>query len=614
MDPIEGPGEEKLNLENLYLKLQDLELLEEQIMVGVDTVFGRAFFNGLEVYTDGSNGQKIRHKSFSDSPFFEEVRDKAIFFKNAVQKINQFRDILRMHINICSRPFLRPLHILELPDEILVQICEYVQGREEYFVKHLPEINIGVDEVKNMRLTCRRFCNASSHLLISCMNLEFDSDSLSYLKDISSHPTISKGVRVIRLNLLYYDYVLEEDIDTFGDYHARRLLETTECIQDMANYGTDLFTGTPKDVVKSSILKGFSIGNAWLYLGGETTNIVSEEDLGYQKLLLKAYRKYRKLYARQKHLQLTGNYPRAISAAMSKMSNATRLDIFNSDFVTRPKRHQRPDFITMVNNEESLINSTLFPITWEKGRRFGLGEPPLELLIQLPIAIKKAGIFLTSLDIRVPPNDFFFLASDEESLESIKMSTQRLRKFSYDPRVPHFSDLWAVEEQSEVNALGKYLSAHLSSPVLMDIQLTCDFLRADNFSPWFSLGSVLTQYQWPKLESLSLTGLAFQFSELEQFISQFDLPIVLWLRRVHLLSGTWARALDLLRGKVRAYPILEELSGGEFDDMSDQERKRILGKNDNSWDMNKAELYILSSFSTPNPFRSDEIESPSQEY
>lgn len=577
------PSEEEFSLDILYQKLRDLELLEEQVL-------------------------KIRHKSFSDTPFFEDVRDKVIFFKNAIQNINQFRDILRNHINICSRPYLRQLHIFDLPDEILMHICEYVQGREEYYIRYLPEINVGVQEVKNMRLTCRRFCNVSSHLLISCVNLELDTTSLFYLKEISRHPTISLGVEVIRINLLYYDSVLEEDIDNFGDYHAQRLLETTEFIEDMANNDTEFFLNTPKDIVESSIQKARSIGNAWLDFVAEFSNEISNEDLGYRKLLLRAYRKYKRLYARQERLYANDTFPRTIAAAMSRMPNAKRIDIFNSDFTARPKRCRRPDFMTMMSSDESLINSTLYPITWEKGRRFQLGDPPFALLFQIPKAIKEAGIFLTALDIKVPPDDFYKLSSDEGNLQNIIHSTQGLKSFSFDPKVPYCSDLWAADHAHEVEAFGKFLSAHLSSPTLRDIQLSCDFLRADESRPWFSLGFVLTQNSWPKLESISLTGLAFHFSDIEKFISQFDHPIIIWFKRVHLMSGTWESVLDVLHGKVGAYPTLEDLSGAEFDNFSESEKALIMGKQDNSWDMNQAELHLLATFNIPNPFRRRDTE------
>lgn len=605
MESLEEPSEEEFTLESLYQKLKELELLEEQVLTSVDYMFGRTFFNGLEVYSDGLNGQKIRHKSILDPEFFEEVRDRVVFFKNAVHNINQFRDILRDHINIYSRPHLRPLHLFDLPDEILIHICEYVQGREEHYLRFIPEINISVQEVKNMRLTCRRFCNASSHLLISCIYLDFDEASLHYLKEVSSHPVISKGVQYVRINLLYYDSVLEEDIDTFGDYHARRLLETTECIEDISNHHADFFSGTPKEVVDAAIRKGWNIGKAWLDAVGDFSDEeISDEDMGYRRSLLRAYRKYRRLYSKQEGLLLNRRFSRAVATAMSKMHNATRLDIFNSEYALRPKRRRRPDFITMVNDEESLISSTLFPITWEKGRRFELGEPPFDLLFEFPQAIKEAGIFLTALDIRVPPSDFCLLSSSPEDLEDITAATQKLKSFSYDPRVPYCSSLWATDESDEVEALGEFLCAHLSSPYLRDIQLSCDFLRADKVSLWFSLGSVLTSHRWPELESISLTGLAFHLSELEDFITRLDHPIIIWLKRVHLMSGTWARALDVLRGKVGAYPTLEDLSGGEFDNMSELEKKEIMSKNDSSWDMNKAELYILSTFKSPNPFRS----------
>ncbi|KAI0996650.1 hypothetical protein K3495_g11533 [Podosphaera aphanis] len=591
-----------MSLEYLYQKLHDLQLMEEQLWNCI--IYSHSYFRDVEISADNEDGRTLQHKTAKQFLLFNKERGK--FIKNATQNIEKLREMLQQEINSCSRPYVRQLHLLDLPDEILIHICEYVQGRPEYFIRYIPEFNFGAQEVKNMRLTCRRLCTTSSHLLLSSIHVDMDAASLAHLEEISRHPLISRGVQVIRLNLLYYDSILGEDFEAFSDYHGHRLLETTECIEEMASHDADFFLGTPKDVVDTAIDEGWKIGRAWVDFA---ENDFSEEDLCYRKPLLTAYQKYRELYLEQENLLQSGTFHRAATDAMARMHKATRLDVFNTEFIGRPKRRRRPDFITMVSNEDSLVESTLFPITWEKGRRFDLGEPPQNLIFNLLNAILENGIYLSALDIKVPPSDFSALASDKKNLEVIKTTTERLKFFSYDPRVPYCSGLWAADDSSDVDALEIFISAHLHSRLLDEIQLSCDFLRVGPFSPWFSIGRVLTRRSWPKLERITLTGLAFNLSEIKQFVKQLHRPIIIFFMRIHLLSGTWAEVLDTLRGNVEYNPTLEDLSGAELNDMSEQEVKDILGKDGKSQirDMNKAERYVLNIFNASNPFRIDDV-------
>jgi hypothetical protein len=74
---------------------------------------------------------------------------------------------------------------------------------------------------------------------------------------------------------------------------------------------------------------------------------------------------------------------------------------------------------------------------------------------------------------------------------------------------------------------------------------------------------------------------------------------------IHLLSGKWTEALDLMRRKKANYWSLEEPSGAECDTMLDEEKEAIFGKNRKAyWEKSKAERYILE-WTDKNPLRSD---------
>lgn len=115
------------------------------------------------------------------------------------------RSELRQTINILSRRSVRPLRILNLPDEVLVNIFENL--REPITLSRISYLDNnnslnGIEEIKNVRLSCQRLCNTSSHLLIPFLCL--DCGSLPRFKNISRYPVISKGVQMVRGDSTYY--------------------------------------------------------------------------------------------------------------------------------------------------------------------------------------------------------------------------------------------------------------------------------------------------------------------------------------------------------------------------------------------------------------------------
>lgn len=132
---------------------------------------------------------------------FESVDD----LDRELEKINAsktaiwgIQSSLRFRINELSRPYLRKLSILDLPDEILLEIFEHVEnfdldgGPLPYSYN-----DRGRKDIKNTRLVCQRFCDVSSQLLVRVVRVYFNEASLARLDEISRHPTIAKGVRAV---------------------------------------------------------------------------------------------------------------------------------------------------------------------------------------------------------------------------------------------------------------------------------------------------------------------------------------------------------------------------------------------------------------------------------
>ena len=177
--------------------------------------------------------------------------------------LEDLRDFLRISINKRVRPTLRPLSILNLPDELLIRIFWYVKGglddNELYFFDHV----VGhVGRVKALRQVCRRFHDTSSHLLLHYVTVDMTGPSIAHLEEISRHPVISKGIRAIQVILCFYDSALAGDIRAFAAYQASRLRSSISSWQFAIDHPLDL-TGTPVVPFAAAIARALPIAESW---------------------------------------------------------------------------------------------------------------------------------------------------------------------------------------------------------------------------------------------------------------------------------------------------------------------------------------------------------------
>jgi hypothetical protein len=106
--------------------------------------------------------------------------------------------------NQSSRLDLGSPYILHLPNEIFLDILKNVETSDATADSstrkgHTAERN--VEDIRNARLVCRKFCDLASRFLVRVMHVRPDRKSLDWLDRISRHPTISQGVRTIWVDL-----------------------------------------------------------------------------------------------------------------------------------------------------------------------------------------------------------------------------------------------------------------------------------------------------------------------------------------------------------------------------------------------------------------------------
>ncbi|KAE9362683.1 hypothetical protein N431DRAFT_358420, partial [Stipitochalara longipes BDJ] len=251
--------------------------------------------------------------------------------------------------------------ILDMPDEILIKIFEHVKGwqpDEQWFSERASS----VDEIKNLRLTCRRFCNTTSHLLMHFVIVELNPSSLYHLEEVSRHPTISKGILCVRVVLSYYDSYLADNIDVFASHHAHKLSEATEFAERTTHSQADLYN-VPEEIIIAGVKKAWKIIGEWrnFHAIDNMVNEDSHDEPGstYRKVLRRGYEEYRKHYVEQERLRKEGAFIKAVAEAFARMPAARRLELWDAGWEIGARRRYVRTWLAQMSDDESLRKNML---------------------------------------------------------------------------------------------------------------------------------------------------------------------------------------------------------------------------------------------------------------
>lgn len=525
--------------------------------------------------------------------WFLEARNKGLFDSRTALKeelgrlgsskkdLENVQTKLRGLINDVSRPKLRSWHILELPEEILCKVFESLDHKWLGF----PSLShIVSQDIRNCRLVCQRFCRTSSRFFLHSVSVDLRLSSVSRYEEISRHPTISKGIRVIRVVLHYYDPILSNSFMDFIEYHAAELDQQIEFMEALKSWEHSGLSGeTGRDVVGR--LK--AILASWKRLVSQPQPDSSrEEDEMHLELLTTAHQRYQKLYLDQEDLRQSGKFPHIIANGLLNMPRARTLLIV--DRHTRTNR--RPSLFEYDDIKLPVYEAILQPINYYTAYKYGFSPKLCDVISELPAAFPQVEIDLSYVE--APSN---LLARSELQLSS---ALQQLKSFSFQCRI------WMNEDLGE-DALGSVLAPWLNTPSLeeLTIDMASDEESDDRAMPY--VGRLVTSGKQQKLSSVFLRDVTFQSCELQHLTRRLQEPCCsINLERTRLLDGTWAEALDSLRKtSIRSVRLSDPL-GAECEDMPSGELSNIFGRSETfAW--SKAEQYIRGVI-RHNPLR-DEI-------
>ncbi|ATY65018.1 hypothetical protein A9K55_003843 [Cordyceps militaris] len=527
--------------------------------------------------------------------------DRELEKANASKTIFEgLQNALRRRIDKLSRPTLRSLNILFLPDEILLGIFELVEDFD-FRLAHVYCYGAGRMDIANIRLVCRQFCNVSSQLLLRSVSVNFNEPSLARLDEISRHPTIAKGVRAVRV-VLHFHKLSFNDLDTFISHQADQLENAVSLFEESRKWEPSTI---PEHTASEMITNGrVAVSTLRRQASADTDNDGGylEDDRSRREHLAGIHREYLILFEKQALLIKTGEFCRLVGSAIARMPSARRLEFTDAHFASL----REPRLIPGTDVWSTLYPFMLQPMTGYHTRAYGFESPNYECIINVIEAVRNAGTLLSSIDIKLStlacPTG---LVPAPDIRREFSSGMQQLEAFSF-----KYS---GNANDQDVSDLHEFLSTCLDTASLQ--RLTLDMKGSEVESPRIDVGQIMGSMSRHKLTNILLHYVAVEVSKLKLLLERLPQSMnginQMNVMNICLLSGTWKDALDVLRRKARGIMALSHPRGAECDSMSQEDYERIFGHEDHACS-SEAEMYINRCLpglpNPPNPIQALEDE------
>lgn len=477
------------------------------------------------------------------------------------------------------RPNARPLKVTNIPNELLTKIfanfehdpVPQIQVDDSLFDDSLPSPDLA--SIKNIRLTCRAFCEVASEILLPVVDVSFTRASLQRLEEICSHPTISKSVRVVRIRANPYSSALSRDRFDFGEQTYSELCRLERGLSDDAGRIVEevpevarLDMTTPQiqmlESTEMELVMAMNEARQVMFTLRETMYHFDPKNSPdpYEEQISKAIDETREEYGRrcreQESLMADSDVLATIVSSVSQMTRVQRLcipdaDSYHWDHIFRSGRDNRYDAQKFAAGMTA--TNPFWDLMVHGGFRYDILLPPdeeplLNLLHKLPLILQFTNENLTHLDIDLPPLGSHDMAVLTEHLLSLRHSFGSLKSVQIRVIETHFS----INDPASLSMYYSLLEKILVSPRLEVVKLD-QRKRGGGKVGLFqdqSIGSVLVNLPWNNLRGLCLTGFPVKVEELRKIMQKVSGKVHLELSRVLLLEGTWAETLEILRGKV----------------------------------------------------------------
>jgi hypothetical protein len=494
--------------------------------------------------------------------------------------------------------------LLNLPDELIDQIlAELKWGAptptfELDGLQFYENLTRNTDDIRHVRLTCRRLASRASALLLPVASVSFsDPSSVDRLEQITGHGALAPYVKAVHVYLDYYEADLANDIGLLADYLVWDVTKGprawSQSLIGAASPTTVLpLPGCKTRAVWDQIIHdwhAFALGRQEEGSGSEDAGSASyvtpaqeaEDDESESiRLLRREHAEYNRRYEAQQ--RLGQSFAVRIGNAMARMPKATRLILDDGPGPHAP----------IPATGEWLIT----PTSWATVFYLNRGSPPIETLFGLPAAVHRAGVELTALRIHrlQLPDDFplwmppegqegvFFVPDDPPSREigELRAACGSLRAFEFTPGYEPDYPLTAIFTHVQWPGAATRLRLGRNLSQILGLILTSKSLRQVRVDLQMVNSGVPSELAmpsppWPHIQVLHLQGGYVEVATLDRFLSATAGTLTeLHLDGMRLHSAaakewphhwppfSWASTLDMVRTHRRPK---EHSSGGGGD-------------------------------------------------
>lgn len=554
-----------------------------------------------------------------------------------VRTLEGLQAAARYEFNVRARPRLRKLSLLDLPDELLLEIFDcfkgWVDSDQEFY-----HINLEVDtrSIQNSRLTCRRLCDISSHLLVPCVYVIPTLSSLEFLKQVTSHPKISRGTRVFRIDASFYGARIANDIRRFAVLCSRKVREDIQHLErEIRDWGDDDDDSCDDDAsevhgpesMQADIESYRRMLSSWdPFRSGQ--HVTDHTQLDAAALaLLKGHERYRELFEQQEKVLSDGIFSRKIAEAAASSRKNVWLCISDTPSFRRaykPLWRLRIAYPDLPADEDRVVRS-LVPQTleWYTAQGENANRVPRWLLYELPLEMRAAGASLVGFRVNISTPCRLSLSLSSEQLDDLREAAQNLKFFGFDFGGASLRRSYLTRTTEQMAGLYSYLSAAMgqqSAPTLsmglggkFSKVINSALLNPENptttsarpISPeLFSIGPLLTSSSWSRVKLIRLHNISLHLDQLKKLVDMLQPGVRIDFFDLYLMSGTWAEGLDCLRSKAGLGSSFLLPHGAECENMTTKDYFHIFEDSLRpSEPRNLSTRYIISIDGVGNPLR-----------
>lgn len=265
---------------------------------------------------------------------------------------------IRVLIDLQSRYGIRPLHIYDLPEELLSEIFVHLRGAA--YVEEASGLGTRLyctKDVKNARLVSQRFCRASSHLLLSFIKIDVTPKSVERLCELSLHPVFRKTLRDVKIRMNVYNEEMSYNIQNFAAYNIGQIRKEIRRLDGLREWNNRY----DKEIKKANLIL-----DAWTPIAEGYTRPIhagDEKHIHYELLLREAHNEYKERMMLQNEILGDGSFIRDVNVAIARMPMVSGLQMCGGSWFDNVRIN-----FGILKSDDVLRQSLLLSMTLQEHR------------------------------------------------------------------------------------------------------------------------------------------------------------------------------------------------------------------------------------------------------